>query len=113
MKILVTGATGFLGNYLCPYLESQGNEVIKANSKNCDLTKADSLGQFSTIKFNQIYHLAAWTQAGDFCLYHPGEQWIINQQMNTNMLAWWEEHEPQAKLILIGPSCTYAPNLPH
>jgi GDP-L-fucose synthase len=57
-----------------------------------------------------IYHLAAWTQAGDFCLYHPGEQWIINQRINTNVLDWWQRRQPQAKLIGIGTSCAYAPD---
>ena len=113
MKIIITGATGFLGSALCPYLEAQGHELTKLNSKNCDLTKPDSLNQFNNKEFDQIYHLAAWTQAGDFCLYHPGEQWIINQQINTNTLSWWQKHQPQAKLIAIGPSCAYEPGNPH
>ena len=113
MKIIITGATGFLGSALCPYLEAQGHELTKLNSKNCDLTKPDSLNQFNNKEFDQIYHLAAWTQAGDFCLYHPGEQWIINQQINTNTLSWWQKHQPQAKLIAIGPSCSYESGTPH
>ncbi|MEW6418249.1 MAG: NAD-dependent epimerase/dehydratase family protein [Nitrospirota bacterium] len=111
MKILVTGATGFLGTALCSKLEAQGHEMVRLNSKNCDLTKQESLNQFNNEAYDHIYHLAAWTQAGDFCLYHPGEQWIINQQINTNVLAWWKEYQPQAKLIAIGSSCAYDPNL--
>ncbi|GAH02684.1 unnamed protein product, partial [marine sediment metagenome] len=80
------------------------------NSKNCDLRRPDSLHAFNHVKYDQIYHLAAWTQAGDFCLYHPGEQWIINQQINTNVLAWWQKYQPQAKLICMGTSCSYAPD---
>ncbi len=41
---------------------------------------------------------------------HPGEQWLINQQINTNMLAWWYRRQPQAKLIAMGTSCAYAPD---
>lgn len=108
MKILVSGATGFLGGALCKVLESRGNEVLRLDSKNCDLTKQSSLNVCNHQHYDQIFHLAAWTQAGDFCLYHPGEQWIINQQINTNMLAWWQQHQPQAKLICIGSSCSYA-----
>jgi GDP-L-fucose synthase len=112
MKILVTGGTGFLGTTLCSQLESQGHELVRINSKNCNLTQSDSLHQFNHQSYDQIYHLAAWTQAGDFCLFHPGEQWIINQQMNTHMLTWWQQYQPQAKLICMGTSCAYAPNLP-
>ncbi|MCC5620832.1 NAD-dependent epimerase/dehydratase family protein [Nostoc sp. CHAB 5715] len=111
MKILVTGATGFLGTILCSQLEAQGHELVRLNSKNCDLTQQDSLLKFKQEAYDHIYHLAAWTQAGDFCLYHPGEQWIINQQINTNVLTWWQKYQPQAKLISMGTSCAYAPHL--
>lgn len=110
MNILVTGATGFLGTALCARLEADGHVLTRLNSRNADLTQAESLNQFSDCAFDQIYHLAAWTQAGDFCLYHPGEQWIINQQINTNVLAWWQKCQPQAKLICMGTSCAYAPD---
>ncbi|MDJ0511033.1 MAG: NAD-dependent epimerase/dehydratase family protein [Crocosphaera sp.] len=111
MKILITGASGFLGTNLCSQLETQGHDIIKLNSKNCDLTQPDSLLNFNNVSYDQIYHLAAWTQAGDFCLYHPGEQWIINQQMNTHVLTWWQKHQPQAKFICMGTSCAYDPDL--
>jgi GDP-L-fucose synthase len=77
------------------------------------LRNYEELRAFRHDKFDQIYHLAAWTQAGDFCLKHPGEQWIINQQINTNMLRFWQEAQPQAKLIAMGSSCCYEPGSPH
>lgn len=110
MKILVTGATGFLGTSLCSQLEREGHEIVRLSSKNCDLTKQDSLLKFNDKAYDHIFHLAAWTQAGDFCLYHPGEQWIINQQINTNILAWWKKYQPQAKMICMGTSCAYSPD---
>lgn len=109
MKILVTGSSGFLGKVLCEYLESQGHELTKLNSRNCDLRESHSLEAYSSEAFEVLFHLAAWTQAGDFCLRHPGEQWIINQQINTNFLAWWAKDQPKAKLIFMGTSCAYAP----
>ncbi len=110
MNILVTGASGFLGTKLCQSLEEQGNIVKRLDSKNCDLTHQESLLQYNQTVYEQIYHLAAWTQAGDFCLYHPGEQWVINQQINTNVLSWWQKYQPQAKCICIGTSCAYSPD---
>src|SRR2546429_1711517 len=109
MNIVVTGATGFLGAALCTALEAQGYAVTRLSSKNCDLTQPGSLDQLDGRIYDQIYHLAAWTQAGDFCLYHPGEQWIINHQINTNVLAWWQARQSQAKLICMGTSCAYDP----
>jgi GDP-L-fucose synthase len=112
MNILVTGATGFLGTTLCGALDNEGHRVVRVGSKNCDLTKRESLNRFNDCQYEQIYHLAAWTQAGDFCLSHAGEQWIVNQQINTHVLAWWQRHQAQAKLIAMGTSCAYSPDLP-
>lgn len=111
MNILVTGATGFLGTALCSRLKQQGHKLTLLSSKNADLTRPGSLEQFSSYAYDRIYHLAAWTQAGDFCLYHPGEQWIINQQINANVLIWWQKAQPKAKLICMGTSCAYAPDM--
>jgi GDP-L-fucose synthase len=109
MKILVTGASGFLGKTLCGYLRDGKHEVVPLSSRDADLTRDDSLRPFAKASYDQIFHLAAWTQAGDFCLRHPGEQWVINQEINTNVLAWWQRYQPQAKLVCMGTSCAYAP----
>lgn len=110
MKIFVTGASGFLGKSICSALKQKEHQVVGVSSKTCDLRERSSLDPFDRDPFDQIYHLAAWTQAGDFCLHHPGEQWLINQKINTNILDWWHEKQPQAKMIAMGTSCSYDPN---
>jgi GDP-L-fucose synthase len=112
VKTIVTGATGFLGTALCRRLERDGHSVVRLSSSNCDLRDSRSLDQFASERYDRIYHLAAWTQAGDFCLTHAGEQWVINQQINANVLEWWRRAQPEAKLIAIGTSCAYAEELP-
>jgi len=109
MKIFVTGGHGFLGTAITKTLAAQGHELVVPRSSECDLTNQDSLFGYSNGSYDQIFHLAAWTQAGDFCLVHPGEQWIINQKINTNILSWWARSQPQAKLVFMGTSCAYAP----
>jgi len=101
-----------LGRHLAPKLKSQGHEVICLSSSQCDLRKRESLSEYQKGQFERIYHLAAWTQAGTFCDLRRGEQWIINQQINTNVLAWWHEEQPQAKLIALGTSASYSDALP-
>src|SRR5689334_18349859 len=111
MRNLVTGATGFLGRRLCARLEADGQTVVGIASRQADLRVQGTLDRFSG-PFDYVFHLAAWTQAGDFCLKHPAEQWLINQQINTNVLDWWQRMAPEAKLIAMGTSCSYDPQLP-
>ena len=108
MQVFVTGSSGFLGRHLCAHLEAGGNSVVKANSKNCELTQDHSLEKFNDRKYDLIFHLAAWTRAGEFSATHGGEQWIVNQQININVLAWWQRNQPQAKLVALGTSVCYA-----
>lgn len=110
-RVFVTGGGGFLGRTVVPRFRAAGYDVDAPSSRECDLTRQDSLAAWPG-PYDLILHLAAWTQAGDFCLTHPGEQWIINQQINTNLLAWWKERQPQAGAVFIGTSCAYDPTLP-
>lgn len=108
MNILISGSSGFIGKHLTKRLKSEGHSVVGLTSRNCDLTKQGSPEQMKHLLYDLIFHLAAWTRAGDFCLDHGGEQWIVNQQINTNMLAWWNAYQPQAKLVALGTSVSYA-----
>ena len=110
-RVFVTGGGGFLGRTVVPLFSKAGWQVDAPCSKDCDLRQVQSLFDRRN-SYDLILHLAAWTQAGDFCLHHPGEQWLINQQINTNVLSWWHESQPGAKAVFIGTSCAYDPDLP-
>lgn len=107
MNILITGASGFVGRALSQRLQATGHTVRALSSRECDLTREDSLGARTHAVYDRIYHLAAWTRAGDFCRTHGGEQWVINNRINTNMLDWWRQTQPQAQLIAFGTSVSY------
>lgn len=108
MNILVTGSSGFMGRALGRRLAKDQHRLVLLNSKSADLTKEESLLNYNNLAYDFIFHLAAWTQAGDFCLHHQGEQWIINQKINTNTLSWWQKYQPQAKMVAFGTSVSYA-----
>jgi GDP-L-fucose synthase len=107
-KVLISGASGFLGKQLTQFLQQRQVEVVALNSKTHNLTKDNTLNTLDGGSFDHIFHLAAWTQAGTFCDTQRGVQWIVNQQINTNMLAWWQARAPQAKMIAFGTSVSYA-----
>lgn len=107
-QILVTGASGFLGKHLVKMLINNGVDVVALSSKTVDLTDCRSLENIPQKDYDHIFHLAAWTQAGDFCAKRAGEQWIINQQINTNVLAWWAKYAPAAKMVTFGTSVSYS-----
>jgi GDP-L-fucose synthase len=111
MKIFITGGHGYLGQNLIPELEHRGHSIVAPTSSEINLRISGSLNQIDDM-FDQIWHLAAYTQAGDFCLRHPGKLWLYNQQLNTNVLDWWRIRQPQAKLIAIGTSCAYPSDVP-
>ena len=111
-KIIITGGSGFLGMHLIKELINKDNQVFAPSSKDLNLLNYDDFKSISQ-NFDEIYHLAAWTQAGDFCLKNPGLQWIKNQQINTNIIKWWNESQRNAKLIFIGTSCCYDENGSH
>lgn len=110
-RIFITGGNGFLGSHLRRRLEREGHAVVAPHSRDCNLLEAGCFEPWRGRQFDLIYHLAAWTQAGDFCLRHPGEQWMYNQRLNTRVLEWWATEQAGAKLVTIGTSCAYSPDL--
>jgi GDP-L-fucose synthase len=110
-KILVTGISGFLGRHIEKKLKQLGWDYYVSNTKTGNLLDIKNLDIFNHIHFDYIFHLAAYTKAGDWCLYHPAEQFEINQLINTNILKYWKDKQPQAKMVAMGTSCSYASDL--
>lgn len=111
MNALITGATGFLGGHLVEKIKDLGYTIFVSNTKIANLNNLDNLKIYDDIKFDYIFHLAAVTKAGDYCLKFKGDQWLSNQILNTNILKYWKEKQPQAKMICMGTSCSYAPDI--
>lgn len=102
MKILVTGSTGFVGKHLVKRLKEDKHEVVEINS-----TNFTSMWNLEKNSIDVIVHLAVKTEAGGYCQNHPGEQWIINNSINADMLAYWADNQQRAHMVTFGSSCGY------
>jgi GDP-L-fucose synthase len=110
-NILITGNRGFLGRHLTKKINDLGWNIYVSNTSVANLSSEKNLHIYNDIKFDYIFHLAAHTKAGDYCLYHKAEQFEINQTINTNILKYWCHHQPQSKFIAMGTSCSYSCDL--
>lgn len=62
MRIIVTGATGLLGQELCPMLEKEGHQFWATNSKIFDITNKKLVNEImNKVSLDLIIHLAAYT----------------------------------------------------
>ena len=111
MKILVTGASGFVGRHLVPRLIIEGHDVSYSDSSNFELLGGSAYDyKNDTLSYDFIIHLAVKTAAGGYCQEHPGEQFLINSHINSYILNEWHDRFPNAKMITFGSSCSYDKN---
>lgn len=106
MNYFITGGNGFIGKELVNYLKKKepNSFFFTPTSKELDLTKPLEIEQKN---FDYIIHLAAYTQAGDFCDKFPFDQFEINNLINLNILQYWKNISPNAKFIALGTSVSY------
>ena len=108
MRALVTGGSGFVGRHLVAKLREAGHRVDAPSSSEIDLLSDHALDAGAGTTYERIFHLAVWTRAGRFCQERGGDQWVVNNRINTNVLDFWREHQREAKLVAFGTSASYA-----
>jgi GDP-L-fucose synthase len=108
-KALILGSTSFFGKHFIQKINKM-MKITCLNSKSCDLL-TNKIYEYKEEKYDYIFYFSVKTEAGGYCQRHPGEQYLINQSMNTRVLDYWKKIQPQAKFITFGTSCSYSDDI--
>lgn len=106
-EVLLTGGSGFLGKALIRILTKRGYNITSISKEKLDLSQPGAYLELPRKKFSTILHLATWTRAGTFCREFPGDQWLVNEQINLNLLQYWKQYSLSANFIAFGTSAVY------
>jgi hypothetical protein len=93
MRILVTGATGLIGNALIPLLEARGHEILRLTrhaSRESDIEwnpEADQLDLSGAGKLNGVVHLAGENIAEGRWTHRKKERILSSRKNGTRLLS--------------------------
>jgi len=97
-RVLVTGASGFVGRRLVEYLKAEGSDVLAPDRNSLDVVS----GSFPDLSVEAVIHLAARTFVPDSWI-EPGDFYRVNAQGTVNVLDFCRRN--QALLIYVSGYC--------
>ena len=116
MRILVTGADGFVGRHLCDYLRKQGDQVTEAVGPNSNLSgkslrvnvadAKDVLAAFRAARPEAVVNLAGFSSVAKSSA-DPASVFQVNTQGTLNILGAAKEIAPKARILLVGSGEMY------
>ena len=108
MKVIIVGASGFVGGYLARELESAGHSTVKVDLPEVNLLDAKQVDALvEGAKPDAVVNLAAISSVGTSwkC---PADTISVNVNGTLNLLEAIRKHAPHAKTLLIGSAEEYA-----
>ena len=106
-RILVTGATGFLGKALCAWLSDNGAVVIPVSSRDCDLRdRRNTLVCFQKMQPEIVFHCAVQGGGIGWMKDHPVESGMDNYHINLNVLDAAHQSGVQS-FVGVSSACVY------
>jgi GDP-4-dehydro-6-deoxy-D-mannose reductase len=115
MRVLVTGADGFVGTHLCRHLRAQGDEVLayggpvapEATAKPIDIRhEADVLRMVADARPEGVIHLAGWASVGSSYA-QPTPCFEVNALGTAYVVDAIRKEAPNARLLLISSGEVY------
>jgi len=112
MKVLVTGANGFVGKHVVLAVIRAGHTVVSAPSDIVDLTiDHEVVDYFLAEKPDAVIHLAALVGGIGANQSRPADFWRDNLEMGINVIEACRLAEVK-RLVLAGTTCSYPKNTP-
>lgn len=84
-KILITGASGFIGRALSAKLKAQGNDLVLIGTADGDIASRETLNKIQDVDISHVFHLAGKTYVPDSWA-NPDEFFRVNLLGTTNVL---------------------------
>ena len=111
---IVLGADGFVGRHLVRRWRANGWPVHAVGRDAGDFTDSAVVDRVfaSAPRAGRILHTITKQRTGAIQYEIQGELLAENSRIHLNVLEAWRHHQPRAKLISLGSSCTYA-EAPH
>lgn len=112
MRILITGASGFVGPHLMKLLDNQGHRVQGCSSRPCDVRDFETVRHIvADFQPDKIFHLAAVSWPGE-SLRNPVRTFEVNTGGTLNVLEAVRTTGSHAKVLITGTSEEYGYDRP-
>lgn len=111
-KVIVTGATGFLGKHIMNELEKREYEAIPISTKNCNMMDFNKLNKFIfQHRPDYIIHLAALCGGIGMNKKYPADFYYVNTMIGINLFEVCKEYKKifdiSPKIVCLGSICAY------